>query len=234
MNLDSHKFHVLTQIRGGGIGWTGATTCVSGYFCQVGNPYYSQCVPGVATTPASVKTTSATSTVKPVSTTTVKVTTTSSLVTSVKTTTATGTTTTAVVAAGNPFASVSLYANPYYASEISAYAVPSLTGAMATKAAAVAKVPTFFWLDTLSKVPLMATYLANIQALNAAGASPPLAGTFVVYDLPDRDCAAAASNGEYSIANGGVANYLAYINAIKAVLVQYSSVKTILVVGKCL
>jgi hypothetical protein len=37
----------------GGIGWKGATTCVSGYTCQVSNSYYSQCVPGsngIATT----------------------------------------------------------------------------------------------------------------------------------------------------------------------------------------
>jgi len=34
----------------GGIGWTGATTCVSGYACIESNSYYSQCVPGTATT----------------------------------------------------------------------------------------------------------------------------------------------------------------------------------------
>ncbi|GJE91538.1 glycoside hydrolase family 10 protein [Phanerochaete sordida] len=32
----------------GGIGWTGATTCVSGTTCVVSNPYYSQCLPGAA------------------------------------------------------------------------------------------------------------------------------------------------------------------------------------------
>jgi len=80
-------------------------------------------------------------------------------------------------------------------------------------------------------VPTMATFLADIKAKNAAGANPPIAGTFVVYDLPDRDCAALASNGEYSVANGGVANYKAYIDAIRKVLVQYSDVHTILVIG---
>ena len=30
----------------GGIGWTGATTCVSGTVCTVINAYYSQCLPG--------------------------------------------------------------------------------------------------------------------------------------------------------------------------------------------
>lgn len=47
---------------------------------------------------------------------------------------------------GNPFEGVSLWANAYYASEVSASAIPSLTGAMATAAAAVAKVPSFMWL----------------------------------------------------------------------------------------
>lgn len=78
----------------------------------------------------------------------------------------------------------------------------------------------------------MSEFLADIRALNKAGASPPIAGQFVVYDLPDRDCAALASNGEYSIANGGVANYKAYIDAIREVLVEYSDVQTILVVGE--
>ncbi|KAG5634829.1 hypothetical protein H0H81_000567 [Sphagnurus paluster] len=36
----------------GGIGWTGPTTCVSGYTCTVGNPYYSQCLPNGSTTTA--------------------------------------------------------------------------------------------------------------------------------------------------------------------------------------
>ncbi|ESZ90854.1 endoglucanase II [Sclerotinia borealis F-4128] len=33
----------------GGIGWNGATTCVSGYVCTASNDYYSQCLPGTAT-----------------------------------------------------------------------------------------------------------------------------------------------------------------------------------------
>ncbi|KAI0636064.1 endo-1,4-beta-xylanase C precursor [Trametes polyzona] len=32
----------------GGIGWTGATTCVAGTVCTVQNAYYSQCLPGAA------------------------------------------------------------------------------------------------------------------------------------------------------------------------------------------
>jgi cellulose 1,4-beta-cellobiosidase len=73
--------------------------------------------------------------------------------------------------------------------------------------------------------------MADVRAANKAGANPPYAGIFVVYDLPDRDCAAAASNGEYSIANNGVADYKAYIDAIKKVVVEYSDTRIILVVG---
>ncbi len=40
----------------------------------------------------------------------------------------------------------------------------------------------------------------------------------VIYDLPNRDCHAKASNGEYTIANNGVANYQAYIDAISAIV----------------
>lgn len=78
----------------------------------------------------------------------------------------------------------------------------------------------------------METYLTNIEALNAAGASPPVIGTFVVYDLPDRDCSALASNGEYSIANNGVANYKAYIDSIRAILLNHSQTKVVLVIGE--
>lgn len=86
--------------------------------------------------------------------------------------------------------------------------------------------------DTADKVPTMDKFLADIQSKNAAGASPPYAGQFVVYDLPDRDCAALASNGEYSIADGGLAKYKTYIDNIKATLTKYSDVHTILVIGE--
>ncbi|KAF3916624.1 hypothetical protein ABW20_dc0104072 [Dactylellina cionopaga] len=49
----------------GGVGWSGATTCVSGYYCSSLNPYYSQCLPGngptgATTTPVAPTTSSTT------------------------------------------------------------------------------------------------------------------------------------------------------------------------------
>ncbi len=52
------------------------------------------------------------------------------------------TTTGTAVASGNPFADITMWANSFYASEVSAYAVPTLGAA----AAAVAEVPSFMWL----------------------------------------------------------------------------------------
>lgn len=72
--------------------------------------------------------------------------------------------------------------------------------------------------------------LADIRAANAAGGN--YAGQFVVYDLPDRDCAAAASNGEYSLDNNGIANYRNYIDTIREIIVEYSDIRMLLVIGK--
>lgn len=74
--------------------------------------------------------------------------------------------------------------------------------------------------------------LDDIAAKNKAGASPANLGIFVVYDLPDRDCSALASNGEYSIANDGVANYKSYIDDIVAQAKNHSSVDMVLIIGK--
>ncbi|EIN06932.1 hypothetical protein PUNSTDRAFT_145192 [Punctularia strigosozonata HHB-11173 SS5] len=49
--------HVLAQQSAwgqcDGIGWSGATTCVSGYVCTYQNDYYSQCIPGAASSSSS-------------------------------------------------------------------------------------------------------------------------------------------------------------------------------------
>lgn len=126
----------------------------------------------------------------------------------------------------------SFYANPYYASEISSLAVPSMSAAgsaaWAAKVTGVAKIGTFVWLVIRANVPSIVTYAAGVQKQNAAGANLVL--PLVVYDLPDRDSAALASNGELSIANNGSALYHDYINSIFAQINAYPSVQFILVI----
>jgi endoglucanase len=43
-------------MTGGGTGWNGATTCVSGYVCTYSNPWYSQCLPGTASSSSTLVT----------------------------------------------------------------------------------------------------------------------------------------------------------------------------------
>ncbi|PLN79441.1 exoglucanase 2 precursor [Aspergillus taichungensis] len=131
---------------------------------------------------------------------------------------------------GNPYEGVDLFVNPYYKSEVEESAIPSMTGSLAEQASAAANVPSFYWLDTADKVPIMGEFLESIKAQNDEGANPPIAGQFVVYDLPDRDCAALASNGEYAIDKGGVEKYKAYIDSIRELLEKYSDVKSILII----
>ncbi|KAF2147225.1 glycoside hydrolase family 6 protein [Aplosporella prunicola CBS 121167] len=198
----------------GGTGYSGSATCASSYTCVKVNEYYSQCQPGSATGPASTSAggnTSVPSTTSPPS----------------------GTTSAPAAASGNPISGYSFYANPYYASEILSSAVPSLSAkgsaSLAAKATEVAKVGTFYWLDTRGKIPTIATYAEDVQKQNAAGAKLVL--PLVVYDLPDRDCSALASNGELSIADDGINIYKTeYIDAIVEQIKAYPDVKFVLVI----
>ena len=53
--------------------------------------------------------------------------------------------------------------------------------------------------------------------------SSPVTATIVVYNLPDRDCAASASNGELSGPNG-LKEYYSYIDEVAGVLNAYKSI----------
>ncbi|KAF8201783.1 cellobiohydrolase II [Pholiota molesta] len=202
----------------GGTGWTGATTCASGSTCVYSNPYYSQCLPGSATT-------TTTSTV-PTTTTTTK-STTGSGTTTTTTSSAPGTTTTP--AAGNPYTGYTVYLSPYYAAEVQAAAGNITDATQSAKAASVANIPTFTWFDVIAKTPMLGTYLADAEALQKASGQKYLV-QIVVYDLPDRDCAAAASNGEFTIADNGLANYETYIDQLVAQIQQYPDVRVVAVI----
>lgn len=194
----------------GGQGWSGATTCAAGSVCTYSNDYYSQCLPGSASS-----TTAPTSTV------------------SVPTSTASGTSSapssTSTAAAGNPFEGYEIFASPYYAAEVAAAAANITDSTLAGKAASVANIPTFTWFDQVAKVPTLGTYLANATALQTSSGNKQIV-PIVVYDLPDRDCAASASNGEFSIADNGEANYKDYIDQLVAQIKQYPDVRVVAVI----
>lgn len=118
-----------------------------------------------------------------------------------------------------------MYLSPYYANEVS-QAVEQITDStLKSKAASVANIPTFIWLDSVSKVPSLDTYMADAATQSGCTIMP-----IVIYDLPNRDCHAKASNGEFTIANNGVANYENYIDQIVAIIKKYPSVKVVAVI----
>ncbi|KAE9367681.1 glycoside hydrolase family 6 protein [Stipitochalara longipes BDJ] len=87
--------------------------------------------------------------------------------------------------------------------------------------AAVAKVGTFLWIDTIARVPLVASTLAETPCSDIVG--------FVVYDLPGRDCAAKASNGE--LKTGELAKYKSsYIDPIVAAIKAAPNVAVALII----
>ena len=80
----------------------------------------------------------------------------------------------------------------------------------------------------------MASTLADIRAANKAGASPPNAGLFVLYNFPDRDCSAKASDGELKLADGGLEKYKTeYIDPVAKLAKEYSDVRMIIAYGAC-
>ncbi|KAH8600985.1 putative Exoglucanase 3 [Bisporella sp. PMI_857] len=121
----------------------------------------------------------------------------------------------------NPFSGRTLHANSFYASEV-AKAVDAITdSSLKTKAAAVGKVGSFLWLDTIARAPLAKTILSETPCGEIAG--------LVIYDLPGRDCAAKASNGE--LPAGAIARYKAeYIDPIVSYIKAAPNVAIALVI----
>ncbi|KAG8954832.1 hypothetical protein FRC04_010314, partial [Tulasnella sp. 424] len=190
----------------GGITYTGSTTCAAGSTCVYQNDYYSQCLPGTATTTKTSSSTTSTKTSSTSSTKTSSTTTTStktSSTSSTKTSSTSTTTTTGSVTTGacgtfgNPYESgYTTYLSPYYIAEVNAAIATQTDATLKTKSAKVAQIPNFTWFDTASKVPTLSTYLADAQSQSSKSIVQ-----IVIYDLPNRDCHAKASNGEYLIAN---------------------------------
>ncbi|MFE9406393.1 glycoside hydrolase family 6 protein [Streptomyces sp. NPDC006530] len=91
--------------------------------------------------------------------------------------------------ADNPFAGAKLYVNPEWKAKAAAEPGGS----------AVANTSTSVWLDRIAAINGvnggMGVRAHLDEALRQAGGQP-LAINFVIYDLPGRDCAALASNGE--------------------------------------
>lgn len=94
-------------------------------------------------------------------------------------------------ATSNIWKKYTLHPNTYYRQEVAA-AVKNLSDqSLATAAAKVADIGTFLWLDSIANIAKLEPAIADVPCQNILG--------LVIYDLPGRDCAAKASNGELKV-----------------------------------
>jgi cellulose 1,4-beta-cellobiosidase len=126
----------------------------------------------------------------------------------------------------DPFAGAKPFLNPDYVKEVQAQATTDGSSAEA----AVANYQTAIWLDTISAINGGGTtgrtgLQQQLTSAAAAGttATPSLV-EIVVYDLPGRDCAALASNGEIPATAAGLTQYeTQYIDPIASILSTFAS-----------
>jgi cellulose 1,4-beta-cellobiosidase len=138
----------------------------------------------------------------------------------------------------NPYADARWYINPDWAAEVKK-AAATKGGTLGAEMAQVANYSTAVWLDRIAAVTggagvkrTLAGYLNNALS-QAKGSSQPVVITIVVYDLPNRDCSASASNGELSVANKGLQAYESkYIDRIAAILrkPKYSQLRIVAII----
>ncbi|KAL8414631.1 hypothetical protein RB594_005733 [Gaeumannomyces avenae] len=117
-------------------------------------------------------------------------------------------------ASTNVFKKYTLHPNSFYRAEVEA-AVKSMSDASLAEAAAkVADVGSFLWIDTISAISRIEPAVADVPCDHILG--------LVIYDLPGRDCAAKASNGELKV--GELSKYKTqYIDPIAKLLKQHSN-----------
>jgi cellulose 1,4-beta-cellobiosidase len=133
----------------------------------------------------------------------------------------------------NPFVGATFYRNVDYVASVNAAATQQ-GGTLGAQMRLVANYPTFVWLDSIDAVNGTNGYPRSLaghldqalsQGVNAIG--------IVVYDLPNRDCSALASNGELLIAQNGLNRYKTeYIDVIYNTINQskYSNLRIVMVI----
>src|SRR5258708_3374362 len=108
----------------------------------------------------------------------------------------------------NPFVGAKQYTTPDYTKELQALAATTSDPVLKAQLNTVTTYSTGIWMDRISAIAGSSATGGRLglqeQLDNAVlvqqAAGQPVVIPLVIYDLPDRDCAARASNGELSIA----------------------------------
>ena len=125
----------------------------------------------------------------------------------------------------NPYVGATQYLSPDYTAEVNAQAAAD-QASNPTLAAAEAKVandPTAVWMDKIGAIAGDSVHHGLQwhldQALAQQSGTTPIVFEVVIYDLPGRDCAALASNGEIPATAAGLTEYESqYIDPIATLL----------------
>ena len=158
--------------------------------------------------------------------------------TTTTTTTATTTTTTTTspppgTRVDNPYAGARGYVNPDWAQRVRDEATAT-GGTLGQQMARVANYSTAVWMDRIGAITDGRGLRGHLNAAVAQqGTGTPVAITVVIYNLPNRDCAALASSGELLVSQNGIARYRTeYIDPIAAILADpaYRNLRIVAVV----
>ncbi|KAB8196661.1 cellobiohydrolase [Nonomuraea phyllanthi] len=129
----------------------------------------------------------------------------------------------------NPYSGATGYVNPDWKAK--AQAEPG--------GSAVANTSTAVWLDRIAAIEGangamgLREHLDEAVRQDAANGSTPLTVQFVIYDLPNRDCSALASNGELRISENGFNRYKTeYIDPIASIMSDsaYSNLRIVTII----
>ncbi|KDR68794.1 hypothetical protein GALMADRAFT_104642 [Galerina marginata CBS 339.88] len=116
----------------------------------------------------------------------------------------------------NPYLGKTAFANKGYASNLDAtiqFFLKKLDFVNAAKARTVQKIPTFSWLADSASVSGVKDLVTDALLAQPFSRNKQVV-QLVVYNLPDRDCSAKASAGEFSLADDGLNKYKGFIDSV--------------------
>lgn len=119
--------------------------------------------------------------------------------------------------ADNPFEGTLFYVKPDYVEKVQGtrqHAPPALWPALDV----VARTPTAIWLERAAAIDGLRDHLEEALRQQAPDRREPMLVALVLYNLPDRDCAAGASAGELRLDEDGLRQYNAYVERIVEIL----------------
>jgi cellulose 1,4-beta-cellobiosidase len=133
---------------------------------------------------------------------------------------------------GNPFVGSDYYINPDYVKEVNI--TISKNPAYENQLRKAQQVSAAYWIDTISRIGNVTAVLDGAKAQQAKTGKKTLT-VFIVYDLPNRDCAAAASNGELVCADSACSDGLntyktKYVDPIVALFKKYPELPIVAIV----